>query len=213
MFGSDINITSTNMQNNVARSGDAISTCNSDNMNILIDLNERIDPQHSVCTLYDGYVQDFPEPFPRDDSNLDISVYFQAFVSVQDDRIVPVMAVTDAASTTTGQEVDPILKEIQSQLLGTSVVVYLLFGFFIIFVAAVIVAMVVKYKWKKGMQQQSTDNRAIEEHTSPSEQYTEAIELYEEFEPEWCEQRQSNTKPFKPNAGYVSQRDTQRYAK
>ena len=214
MFGSAINITNTNMQNNMARSGDDISTCNSINMNniILINLNERIDPQYAVCTLYDGSVQYFPEPFPHDDSNLDISVYFQAFISVQDDRVVPVvMAVTDAASTTTGQEVDPILKEIQSQLLGTSVVVYLLFSFFIIFVVAVIVVMVVKYKRKKSMQQQPTVNRMSEAQASPSDQYTESIELYEE--PEWCAQGQSNTKPFKPNAGYVNWRDTQHYVK
>lgn len=121
------------------------------------------------------------------------------------------MTVTDATSTTTGQEVDPILKEIQSQLLGTSVVVYLLFSFFIIFVVAMIVVMVVKYKRKKDMQQQPTVNRMIEAQASLSDQYTESIELYEE--PEWCAQGQSNTKPFKPNAGYVNQRDTRHYVK
>ena len=212
IFGSAINITSTNMQNNVARSGDDVSTCNSISMNnILINLNEQIDPQYAVCMLYGGSIQDFPEPFPHDDSNLDTSVYFQAFISVEDDQIVPVIAVTDAASTTTGQEVDPILKEIQNQLLGTSVVVYLLFSFFIIFVVAMIFVMVVKYKRKKDMQQQPIVNRMIEAQASSSDQYTEAIELYEE--PEWCAQGQSNTKPFKPNAGYVNQRDTRHYVK
>ena len=192
----------------MARSGDDISTCNSDNINnVLIDLNEQIDPQYDVCTLYDGSVQDFPEPFAQDDSNLDISVYFQAFIAVQDEQIVPVMTVTDAPSTTTGQEVDPLLKEIQSQLLGTSVVVYLLFSFFIIFVVFVIVVMVVKYKRRRGMPQQSTFNHTIDTHTSSSERYAESIELYEE--PEWCVQGQANTKPLNPNAGYVNQQRTQ----
>lgn len=209
IFGSAINITSTNMQNNMARSGADVSACNTDTMNtILINLSEQTDPQHDVCTLYDGSVQDFPEPLVRDDSNLDISAHFQAFVAIPDDQIVPVMAVTDATPTTTGQEVDPILEKIQSQLLGTSVVVYLLFSFFIIFVLALIVVMVVKYKRKKfnGMQQQSTVNRMTDTHASSPERYTESIELYEE--PEWCAQGQSNTRPIQPNAGYVNQQRT-----
>ena len=214
VFGSAINITNTNMQNNMARSGDVISACNSDDMNnILIDLNEQIDPQHAVCTLYDGSVQDFPEPFPHDDSNLDISAYFQAFRALLDDQIIPVMTVTDGPSTTAGPEVDPILKEIQSQLLGTSVVVYLLFSFFIIFIVVLIVIVVVKYKRKSGMQhmqQQSSVNHMTDTHTSSSERYTESIELYEE--PEWCVQGQSNATPFKPNAGYGNQH-AQRYIK
>ena len=210
IFGSTINISDVNMQNNMARSGDDISACNSDNTNdIPNNLNERIDPQHAVCTLYDGSVQAIPEPFLRDNSNLDISVYFQAFITVQDEQIVPVMALTDP-STTTGPEVDPILKEIQSRLLGTSVIVYLLFSFFIVFVVVLIVMMVVKCKVKKGTQQQSTVNHVTDAHTTTPERYTESIELYEE--PEWCVQGKSNTMPFKPNAGYINQR-TQHYVK
>ena len=211
IFGSTVNISDVNMQNNMARSGDDISACNSDNMNdIPNNLNERIDPQHAVCTLYDGSVQAIPEPFLRDNSNLDISVYFQTFITVQDEQIVPVMALQTDPSTTTGPEVDPILKEIQSRLLGTSVVIYLLFSFFIVFVVVLIVMMVVKCKVKNGTQQQSTVNHIMDAHTTTPEQYTESIELYEE--PEWCVQGKSNTMPFKPNAGYINQR-TQHYVK
>ena len=123
-----------NMQNNMARLGDDISACNSDNMNnVLVNLNERIDLQHAVCILYDGSVQVIPGPFPDDNSDIDITAYFQTFINVQNELVVTVMALTDP-STTTGTEVDPILKEIQSRLLGTSVIIYLLFSFFIILV-------------------------------------------------------------------------------
>ena len=203
IFGSTINMSDTNMQNNMARLGDDISACNSDNMNnVLVNLNERIDPQHAVCTLYDGSVQVIPGPFPDDNSDIDITAYFQTFINVQNELVVTVMALTDP-STTTGTEVDPILKEIQSRLFGTSVIIYLLFSFFIILVVVLSIVMVVKCKRQKSMQQQQQQAPNIDTHTPTSNQYTESIELYEE--PEWSVQSQSNAIPLKPNAGYVKQ--------
>ena len=161
IFGSVMNTTDTNMQNNMANLGDQTSACNSDSMNNVGVLNERRpDPLYpAVCALYDGTIQGYPEPVLHDNSNLDLTTYFQKFIS---DREVPTVAavLTTEVSSTTGTEVDPIPKEIRSRLFGTSVIVYLLFCFAIVFAPILIVAVVVKCKQtsKQIEMQQSPPN-------------------------------------------------------
>ena len=210
IFGSAMNTTDTNMQNNMANLGDDISACNSDSMNNIPVLIDRPDPVYpAVCVLYDGTIQDYPEPVPHDNSNLDVTTYFQKFISAQEELATVTVLTTTEPSSTTGTEVDPILEDIQSRLFGTSVIVYLLFCFAIVFALILIIAIAVKCKQnskQKDIQQQQPQPSTT---VCTSNEYTGSIEIYEE--PEWNLQEQTSAMPLKHhNAGHVK---PQRYVK
>ena len=188
IFGSSLYMGSTNMQTNMASKGDDISACNSNYTSNIRLLNPHIDSIYPVCTLYDGTIQVFPEPAPHDNSNIDVTIYFQSFIHGLPDPMVttPLMITTDFSSTT-GTEVDPLLKEIENRLFGTSVIIYLLFAIAIIFAVILIVAIVLKYA-------KPLRKRKIKQiPSSTTNQYTESIELYED--PEWNMHGQSTAQP------------------
>ena len=199
IFGSSVSVTNTNMQNNMAGLGDDISVCNSDSTNRVPSLNERIDPVYPVCVLYDGSVQGNPEPMTHDNSNFDLTAYFRSFIPSSDEE----MTTTEEIMTTV--EVDPLLKEIQTRLFGTSVIIYLLFSFATIFIAILVVRMVMKrYKKhrKQKAQPQSSKQLPLAERGTSNNNYIDDTEVYDE--PDYALQK-SNTIPLQQNAGYSQQ--------
>ena len=186
IFGSSMYMGNTNMQTNMASKGDDISACNSNYTSNIRLLNAHIDSIYPVCTLYDGTIQVFPEPAPHDNSNIDVTIYFQRFIHGLPDPIILTLPTTDFSSTT-GTEVDPLLKEIENRLFGTSVIIYLLFAIAIISAVILIVAIVLKYA-------KPLRKRKIKQiPSSTTNQYTESIELYEY--PEWNMHGQSTAQP------------------
>ena len=198
LFGSTVNVIDTNFQSNMANKGSAISACNSNGANI-IPLNVQTDLTFPVCRLYDGSIQRYPEPQTHDNSNFDITAYFQRFIHGEEPSLPPP---TIEFSSTTDTEVDPILLDIQSRLFGTSVITYLLFAFAVIFAVIVIVVIAVKFKriLKKRKMKKLPPDTANED--------SESSELYEE--PDWSIQREANPKQMEQNNRYNMQK---RYVK
>ena len=153
--------------------------------------------------------QDYYYHEEHDNSNLDVTTYFQKFISAQEELATVTVPTTTEPSSTTGTEVDPILEDIQSRLFGTSVIVYLLFCFAIVFALILIIAIAVKCKQnskQKDIQQQQPQPSTT---VCTSNEYTGSIEIYEE--PEWNLQEQTSAMPLKHhNAGHVK---PQRYVK
>ena len=197
IFGSSMYMGNTNMQTNMASKGDDISACNSNYTSNIRLLNAHIDSIYPVCTLYDGTIQVFPEPTPHDNSNIDVAVYFQSFIHGLPDPMVTTPTVD--FSSTTGTEVDPLLKEIENRLFGTSVIIYLLFAIAIIF--AVILIIAVTMKCVKNLKNRG--KRQVSHNDCTTNQY-DIEEVYDE--PQWRTQGKTNTIPLKVNAGYSATR-------
>ena len=199
IFGSSMYMGSTNMQTNMASKGDGISACNSNYTSNICLLNAHIDSiLYPVCTLYDGTIQVFPEPTPHDNSNIDVTIYFQSFIHGLPDPMVITPSTTDFSSTT-GTEVDPLPKEIENRLFGTSVIIYLLFAIAIISAVIIIIAIAmkcVKNSKNRGKKQVSHSDYATNQY--------DVEEVYDE--PEWRTQGKTNTIPLKVNAGYSATR-------
>ena len=197
IFGSSVSVTNTNTQNNMANLGDDISVCNSDNTNRVPSLNERIDPVYPVCVLYDGSVQGNPEPMTHDNSNFDLTAYFSRFIRVSN----PEELTTTVEALVTTVEVDPLLKEIQTRLFGTSVIIYLLFSFGSIFVAILVLGMVLKRcnNNNKQTSQPSEDHALAKRGNS---KYVDDTEVYDQpgNALQW-----STTIPLQQNVGYSQQ--------
>ena len=198
IFGSSMYMGNTNMKTNMASKGDDISACNSNYTSNIRLLNAHIDSIYPVCTLYDGTIQVFPEPAPHDNSNIDVVVYFQSFIHGLPDPIILTLPTTDISSTT-GTEVDPLLKEIENRLFGMSVIIYLLFAIAIISAVILIIAIAmkcVKNSKNRGKKQVSHSDCATNQY--------DVEEVYDE--PEWRTQGKTNTIPLKVNAGYSATR-------
>ena len=198
IFGSSMYMGNTNMKTNMASKGDDISACNSNYTSNIRLLNAHIDSIYPVCTLYDGTIQVFPEPTPHDNSNIDVTIYFQSFIHGLPDPMVITPSTTDFSSTT-GTEVDPLLKEIENRLFGISVIIYLLFAIAIISAVILIIAIAmtcVKNSKNRGKKQVSHSDCATNQY--------DVEEVYDE--PEWRTQGKTNTIPLKVNAGYSATR-------
>ena len=178
VFGSSVNISDTNMQHNMANLGDDFSACSSNN-NDVPTLNERIDPQHPECMLYDGTIRGHNEPIPHDNSDFDVARYFQKFVSVVDD---PVKMTTppdrDLTTELMNSTESSILRDIQNRLYGTSVIIYLMFTFAIILAITVVTVYSVKFIHSRKKALKGDLN--AQDATCAANPYSESIELYEE---------------------------------
>ena len=106
IIGSNLVIDETNVFNNTARLGGAVSACNS-NVTLSSELAETEDLTSSVCTLYDGFINRF-----------NVSEFIQQERSTI--TSMPVTTTTSMASPTTNSSTTQILSTTQISTLSTT---------------------------------------------------------------------------------------------